>query len=81
MISQGSGNEAEKPAVQGKPEGKQSWQPCSRCDQKYLPPKMVKKMQEEFPENADMLAMCPSCRRKKTAEDMVSAEGAVKQNT
>ena len=81
MTSQDSGNQAEKSAVQDKPKGKQNWQPCSRCDQKYLPPKMVKRMQEKFPENADLLAMCPSCRRKKTAEDMVAAEGTVKQNT
>ena len=81
MVSQDSGNEAEESAVQDKLKGKQNWQACNLCDQRYLPPKMVKRMQEKFPENADLLAMCPSCRRKKAAEDMVLAEGAVKQNT
>lgn len=80
-MSQDSGNQAEKPDAQEKPKGKQNWQACTRCDQKYLPPKMVKRMQEQFPENTELLAMCPSCRRKKTAEDMVAAEGIVKQNT
>ncbi len=81
MASQDSGNEAEKSAVQDKPKGKQNWQACTRCDQRFLPPKMVKRMQEKFPENADLLAMCPPCRRKKAAEDMVLAEGTVQQNT
>jgi NAD-dependent SIR2 family protein deacetylase len=81
MLSQDSGNKAEKPASQDQVKGKQNWQACTRCDQRFLPPKMVKRMQKKFPENADLLAMCPSCRRKKAAEDMVLAEGAVKQNT
>ena len=81
MVSQDSDNKAEKSAVQDKAKGKQNWQACSRCDQRYLPAKMVKRMQEKFPENVEVLRMCPSCRRKKAAEDMVLAKGTVEQNT
>ena len=79
MASQDNANQAEKSAVQDKAKGKQNWQACSRCDQRYLPVKMVKRMQEKFPNNVQVLEMCPSCRRKKAAEDMVLAEGTVEQ--
>ncbi len=81
MVSQDSGNEAEKPAVQDQAKAKQNWQACSNCDQRYFPARMVERMQKKFPENAEVLGMCPHCRRKKAAEDMVRAKGTVEQNT
>ena len=81
MVSKDSDNKVEEPVVQDKGKGKQNWQVCSRCDQRYLPARMVERMQEKFPENAELLGMCPRCRRKKTAEDMVLAKGTVEQNT
>ena len=81
MASQDSDNGAEKSAVQDKPKGKQNWQACSRCDRKFLPAKMVARMQEKFPQNSEVLAMCPPCRRKKAAQDMVLTKGTVEQNT
>ena len=80
MVSQDSGNKAEKPASQDQVKGKQNWQACSRCDQRYLPVKMVERMQKKFPENAEVLGMCPRCRRKKTVEDLVLAKRTVEQN-
>ena len=77
MVSQDNGNEAEKPALQDK---KQNLQECSRCSQGYLPVRMVERMQKKFPDNAEVLGMCPPCRRKKAAEDLVSAKGKVEQN-
>ena len=81
MVSQDSGNEAEKPAVQDQTKARQNWQACSDCDQRYLPARMVERMQKKFPENVEVLGMCPCCRRKKTAEDMVLAKRTVEQNT
>ena len=80
MVSQDSGNKAEKPAGQEQGKGKQNWQACSRCDQRYLPARMVERMQKEFPENVEVLGMCPRCRRKKTAEALVLAKGTVEKN-
>ena len=80
MVSQDSDNKVEKPAVQDKVKGKPNLQACSRCDQKYLPARMVERMQKKFPENAEVLGMCPRCRRKKAAEDLVLAKGTVEQN-
>lgn len=80
MVSEHGDNKTEKSTVQGQVKGKQNWQACSRCDQRYLPAKMVERMQKKFPDNAEVLAMCGRCRRKKTAEDLVLAEGTVQQN-
>ena len=80
-MSQDSGNKAEKSAGQEQTKGKQNWQACSRCDQRYLPARMVERMQKKFPDNAEVLGMCPHCRRKKTAEDLVRAKGTAEQNT
>ncbi len=77
MVSRDSGDKAEKSAGQEQGKGKQNWQACSRCDQRYLPVKMVERMQKKFPDNAELLGMCPSCRRKKAAQDLVLAKGAV----
>ena len=77
MVSQDSGNKAEESAGQEQVKGKQNWQACSRCGQKYLPARMVERMQKKFPENTEVLGMCPRCRRKKTAQDLVLAKGAV----
>ena len=80
MVSQNSDNKAEEPAVQNQVKGKQNWQACSRCDQRYLPARMVERMQKKFPDNTGVLGMCPRCRRKKTAEDLVLVKGTVEQN-
>ena len=80
MVSEDSGNKAEEPVVQDKAKPKQNWQACTRCDQKYFPAKMVERMQKKFPDNAEVLGMCPCCRRKKTAEDLLLAKGTVEQN-
>ena len=81
MASQDSGNKAEQPADQDKAKGKQNGQACSQCGQKYLPARMVERMQKKFPDNAEVLGMCPRCRRKKAAEDLLLAKGAVEQDT
>ena len=80
MVSQHSGNKTEEAAGRDQVKGKQNWQACSRCDQRYLPAKMVERMQKKFPDNAEALGMCVCCRRKKTAEDLVLAQGTVQQN-
>ena len=80
MVSQDSGNEAEKPAVQDQAKAKQNWQACSNCDQRYFPARLVERMQKKFPQNAELLGMCPSCRSKKTAQDLVLAKGTVEKN-
>ena len=81
MVSQDSDNKAEKSPGQEQVKEKKNWQACSCCDQRYLPARMVERMQKKFPDNAEVLGMCPLCRRKKTAEDMVRAKGTVEQNT
>ena len=79
-MSQESGHKAEKSASQEQVKEKQNWQACSRCEQKYLPARMVERMQKKFPDNAELLGMCPRCRRRKTAEDLVLAKRTVEQN-
>ena len=56
---------------------KKNWQACSSCSERYLPAKMVERMQKKFPENAQLLGMCPGCRSKKAAQDLVLAKGKV----
>lgn len=73
MASEKSANEAEKPAVENKAKSRPKQQSCSRCNQDYFPARVIERMQKKFPDNAEVLAMCPSCRRQKTAEELASA--------
>ncbi len=81
MVSQDNGNKAEQSAGQEQVRGKQNWQACSRCEQRYFPARPVERMQKKFPDNAEVLGMCPRCRGKRAAEDLVRAQRTVEQNT
>ena len=49
------------------------WSKCSRCGQPYLPSRLVDFLKDRCPAAAELLEVCPRCRREGTAEDFAQA--------
>ena len=49
------------------------WNKCSKCGQAYLPSRLVEFLKEQCPAAAELLEICPRCRREGTAEDLAQA--------
>jgi len=50
-----------------------AWSKCSRCGQPYLPSRLVDFLKDRCPAAAELLEVCPRCRREGTAENFAQA--------
>ena len=49
------------------------WNKCSKCGEPYLPSRLVEFLKERSPAAAELLEICPRCRREDTADDFAKA--------
>ena len=54
------------------------WSICSECGQTYsLSSRLVKHLKDKTPDSAELLEVCPRCRRSNTAKSLAKAAGLV----